>query len=389
MRHLLAQVVIVLAKELLDVLRDRRTLSRLLLPNLLIGPLMLLAISGFAGSLEERAGRHEAYVAGAEHAPTLVDFLKRRSFAVTAAPVDFGDRLHRQELLAPVVVVPQDFEAKLASGLAVTVELVADGTNDHSIAGLAALGAMLRDFNRERAVLNLAMRGVPAEAIEPVKLHERDLASARARMIKITGVIPFFLMVALFMGAQAAALDSAAGERERGSLEPLLMNPVAPGAIVLGKWAAVALMGSAACLASSMSFIPAQWLIPGGSLQAAFQFTWSDALCFWLLQAPLCAGLSAVLLALAFRSRTYKEAQAATGLAWTCFSLVLIIPLFNAGADAPWHAWVPGLAQSAQMNLLLKGEPIALARVLLGGATCGLLTVLALARVARSMRSLT
>ena len=73
-------------------------------------------------------------------------------------------------------------------------------------------------------------------------VQERDLASIQARATRMTAIIPMFIIMAVLYGALTAALDSTAGERERGSLEPLLMNPVSHLALVVGKWCAVALL---------------------------------------------------------------------------------------------------------------------------------------------------
>lgn len=140
-----------------------------------------------------------------------------------------------------------------------------------------------------------------------------------------------------------------------------------------------------ACLVSSLSFIPAQWSLPG--LSEVLHFGWREAFDLWAFQVPLAAAISASLLALAIRSRSFKEAQASAGLVWTGFSLVLAIPLFTGGAEAPWHRWVPGLAQSNQMNLVLRGESPDAAQVLVSTLACLALTIVALGYVARSMRA--
>ena len=82
------------------------------------------------------------------------------------------------------------------------------------------------------AVIALAWRGVSVQWLEPIQVDERDLAGTQARGTQITGMLPFFVIMAVLYGALNAALDTTAGERERGSLEPLLMNPARRGAIL-------------------------------------------------------------------------------------------------------------------------------------------------------------
>ncbi len=259
---------LVLCKEVVDALRDRRTLLRLLAPAVLMGPLLLLAVSTMIASLEERAEKREVMVVGIEHAPTLRNFLERQTFTVKTAPQDYEARLRATTLLEPVVVIAPDFEAALASGERPTVELVSDSVNQRASAGLASLQRLMAGFNRERAAITMALRGVSTALLQPVAFEDRDLASTQARATRITSVIPMFIIMAVLYGALTSALDSTAGERERGSLEPLLMNPVQHMALVLGKWSAVVLLGMTVALMASLSFIPAQWLIKSDALQA-------------------------------------------------------------------------------------------------------------------------
>jgi sodium transport system permease protein len=381
------QALIVFVKELSDALRDRRTLLRLLIPAVLMGPLLLSALSGLIASLEERADKREILVVGLENAPTLKNFIERQTFTIKPAPADYEAKLRATTLLEPVLVIPKDFEAQLLAGEMPAVEVVSDSANQRAAAGVGPIRGLLAGFNRERAMLNLAMRGVSTELLEPIDVEERDLASVQARAARLTSIIPMFILMAVAYGALTAALDSTAGERERGSLEPLLMNPAPHTAIVVGKWGAVALLGMAVALLSSLSFVPAQWLLKSDSLQAMFQFGPVEVLSFWLLQIPLAAGLSALLMALAIRSKTFKEAQASSTLVITAVSLMPMITMFNPGGDAPWYLWVPGLAQNTLMLAVLKGEPLRWAQVLPGVLVGFALAAVALAYVARSMRA--
>jgi sodium transport system permease protein len=381
------QGLIVFYKELSDALRDRRTLLRLLIPAVLMGPLLLMALSGLIASLEERAEKREILAVNIEAAPTLKNYIERQTYTLKAAPADYEARLRGTTLLEPVLVLPQDFEAKLLAGEAPTVEIVSDSANQRAGAGVGQIARLLGGFNHERAMLNLAMRGVSTELLEPVEVNERDLASAQARASRFTSIIPMFVIMAVLYGALTAALDSTAGERERGSLEPLLMNPAPHGAIVAGKWGAVALMGMAVALLSSASFVPAQWLLKSDVLQAQFSFGGGEVLAFWLLQIPLAAGLSALLMALAIRSKTFKEAQAGSTLVITAVTLMPMVSLLNPGGEAAWYYWVPGLAQNTLMMAVLKGEALRWNQVMPGIVVGFALAAVALAYVARSMRA--
>jgi sodium transport system permease protein len=377
---------VVFAKEVVDALRDRRTLLRLLIPAVLMGPLLLLALSALIGSLEERAEKRQILVSGIEHAPTLRNFLERQTYTIKRAPADYEARLRATTLLDPVLVIGKDFEAELARGERPTVELVSDSANQRASAGVGTLNRLMLGFNRERASVQMALRGVSTELLQPVAIEERDLASTQARAARLTGIVPMFIIMAVLYGALTAALDSTSGERERGSLEPLLMNPAPHMALVLGKWGAVALLGMAVALLANLSFIPAQALIKSDSLQAMFQFGWYEVTVFLLLQLPLAAGLGALLMAIAIRTKTFKEAQASSTIVITLVALAPMVSLLNPGGEAAWYYWVPGLAQNSLMMLVLKGETLPLLKLLPSMAVGVAMTLACLLFVARSMR---
>ncbi|HNV59134.1 MAG TPA: ABC transporter permease [Rhodoferax sp.] len=380
-------VGVVLVKEVIDALRDRRTLLRLMVPAVLMGPLLLLALSGLISSLEERAEKREVMVAGMDHAPTLRNFLERQTYTVKAAPPDYEAQLRKSTLLEPVLVIGVGFEAELLAGERPSIELVSDSSNQRASSGVSGLKRLLQGFNQERATLSLALRGVSTDLLQAVSVDDRDLASVQARATRITVIIPMFIIMAVLYGALTAALDSTAGERERGSLEPLLTNPVQHLALVLGKWFAVATLGMAVALIASLSFIPAQWFLRSDSLQAMFQFGIPEVIAFLLLQLPLAAGLGAVLMALAIRSKTFKEAQAGSGLIITLVGLAPMVSMLNPGGDVPWYLWVPGLSQNTLMMLVLKGETLTLAQVFPSVLVGALLTLSCMLYVAHSMRS--
>jgi sodium transport system permease protein len=374
-------------KEITDALRDRRTLLVVLLSSVLMGPLILIALSGLIASFESRAEQREVVVAGIEHAPTLVNYLRRQTYTVKPAPADYEAQLRASKFADPVVVVGKDFEAQLARGEAPLVELVSDSANKQAETGTGRITRLLNGFGRERAALALALRGVSGELLEPMQVEERDLASTQTRATQITGMLPFFVIMAVLYGALNAALDTTAGERERGSLEPLLMNPAPRLALVLGKWGAVASVGFLIAVLSCFSFLPAQWLLRSDTLQAMFQFGLREALLFLAVLIPFAAALSALLMAVAIRCKTFKEAQANATVVILGVSLLPLVTVFNLGGEAPWHLWVPALAQYTLMTRVLKGEGFGAEQVLVPLGVCVLLTVLGLWFVAKRLRS--
>lgn len=383
----LQTVATIFRKEIVDALRDRRTLLTVLISSVLMGPLVLLAISALVASLEANAEQREVVVAGLERAPSLQNYFERQTYTVRAAPPDYEALLRSAKLADAVVVVPPDFEPALQRGDAPMVEIVSDSANQRSQASSGRAARLLGGFSHERAMLNLAVRGVSPDVLEPLQLEERDLASTQTRATQITGMLPFFVLMAVLTGALNAALDTTAGERERGSLEPLLMNPAERWALVLGKWGAVASVGMLIAVLSCFSFLPGQWLLRSDTLAAMFQYGPREALLFLVVLLPFAAAVSALLMAVAIRCKTFKEAQANSTVVVLAASLLPLMTLFNQGGEAWWHAWVPGLAQFTLMTRVLKGEALAMQPVAVSLAVCAVLTVVSVVFVARHLRA--
>ncbi|MEF7616797.1 ABC transporter permease subunit [Aquincola sp. MAHUQ-54] len=384
--RLLASAWVVYGKELLDALRDRRTLLTVVLSSVAVGPVLLIVLSVLMADMEQRAEQREALVVGIEHAPQLRNFMERQTWRVRAAPADYEALLARSRLADAVLVVAPDFESRLARGEPPRLEIVVNGANPRSQASGNRLTRLIGGFASEQATLRLAMRGVSPLVADVLDVQPRDVSTARGRAAQLSAFVPILVLMAVLYGALPAALDSTAGERERGSLEPLLMTPPRPLALVLGKWAAVASVAMMVALLSSFGFLPAQWLLRSETLSAMFQYGWGEALMFLVLLLPLAAAVSAVLMAVAIRCRSVKEAQANATVIVLLVSVLPMVALFNDSGPQPWQLWVPALGQVTLMNRVLAAEAVPVADVAVPLLVCMVLAGLGLRDVARRLR---
>ena len=377
----------VFTKEWRDALRDRRTLAVVLMSSVLMGPLLLVALSALMADFETRAEAREVWAVGLDQAPTLRNYIERQAWAVQAAPLDFEAGLLSRSFGHAVLQVPPGFEADLAAGVAPTVAVVSASGNNRAQGEAGSLQRLLRGFSQEQAQLRLVMHGVSPGLLQVLEVDEQDLADARVRAAQFTRMLPFFVLMAVLYGAMHVALDSTAGERERGSLEPLLMTPVPRAALVLGKWAAVTGVAMSVALLSCGSFLPGQWLLRSETLSAMFQFGLREAGLFLALLGPLAGLLSALLMAVAIRCKSFKEAQASSAVLLMGVSLLPMVTLFNQGAEQPWHLWLPALAQITLMQRVLAGEALPVQHWLPPMAVAVLLTAACLAWVVRRLRA--
>ena len=375
----------VFTKELQDALRDRRTLAVVLFTSIAMGPLVLVMMSTLVSKFEKRAEAREIVVAGLDQAPTLRNYIERQSYVIRLAPPDWEAQLKDSKLGDPVVVVPADFEQRLLHGQPPRLRLFYSSANARAQGGVGRIEALLRGFDQEQGTLRLIARGIAPSVMSVSTLDEHDIADDAARAAQLTGILPYFVLMAVVYGALNAALDTTAGERERGSLEPLLATPAARGALVAGKWGAVFCVGLLIAVLSCLSFLPAQMLLRSESLAALFRFGWPEAAAFIGLLAPLAAALSALMMAIAIRCRTVKEAQANNVILTMAVSLLPLMSMFNQEGESPWSLWIPALAQTTLMNRVLKNAPISFVDVAPGLLVCLVLMGGALGFVSRQL----
>ncbi len=379
-------IFVIYRKEISDAMRDRRTLLMVLLSALLFVPLLLLIVSEVMSQVESQEVKRTVLAVNIQQAPGLENFILRQGYQVLAAPKDYEEKLRNKELTQPVLLVPENFDTQLAQGQKVTLEMVFDTSNRQAQLGLAPLNRLLDNYIQEMAALNLMMRGVAPEMLQLLEVKERHLSLPDERKVTFTGMLPMALIMAIVIGGMFAAIDTTAGERERGSLEPLMMNPVSGWQLAVGKWAAVATVSMLVVLLTVLSFFPSQWLIRNEALRAEFQFGLHDALRFLLVLLPLAASLSALQVAIALTCKSFKEAQVRNQILSMAVPMAPMLLMFNTGREPAWFQWAPVVAQNVMMNHILKGEAVGMISIGIALAVCAVMTLASLSFIAQQMR---
>jgi sodium transport system permease protein len=370
---------IVVLKELVDALRDRRTWIIVLVSSVVAGPAALLLVSNFVSGVEERAARREVVVDGVEHAPTLVNFLQRAGATVQAAPADYASQLRSGRLQNAVIRPPADFEQQLFRGETVHVDVLFDDSHDKAQPIVRASIRLLNAFNRELGVQRLIARGVSPQLLAALEVEEQNLATAAARGAQLLFVIPWIALLVAVAGSMSVAIDVTAGERERGSLEPLLMNPVDVRSIVLGKWSVVTLCSAVVVLLTIAGFIAAMQFIRNETLSALMQFGLREVGLFAAMLLPFSALMAAVNMLAATYGRSFKEAQTYVSYITMLVNVAPIVPLFLSSRDASWQLVVPAIGQLMVLMRGLRGEAVGPTEIAVPALACFAVAALLLA----------
>jgi sodium transport system permease protein len=377
-----AAFLTVLRKELRDALRDRRTALMVLVASVLSGPLTLVLLAQFVSGLEQKAATAKVRMVGSRNAPALVNFLQRNDVEIEQAPADYEKRV-REGRLDAVIVVPDDFDSRFVAGEDPRVEIVYDDSRTESGPAIRQAERLLRAFNRETGMLRLVARGVSPELADPVKVEHVNTATPRQKGAFILFVIPMFALLAPLLGGMAVAIDSTAGERERGSLEPLLANPVPTRHIVAGKWIAAWTTASLVAMLTLAGFALASTFYAQRKLSAVMAFGLPEWLQFVALVIPFAAMTSALQMLICTYGRSYREAQTYVSYLATAVSFVPIVVIFSGLKDAAWQLTVPVLGQQVVLSRIVRGDALGAADWLVPSAIALALAALCVAGVVR------
>lgn len=381
----MGRVLVVFLKEVRDALRDRRTALMVLVASVVTGPLTLVLVAQFVSGLEERASTLKVRLAGAQHAPALVNFLRRADVEIEEAPEDYAARVKKGDLEA-VIVVPRDFHERWLDHEEARVELVFDDSRTESSPAIRQSERLLEAFNRESAYLRLMARGVSPSLNETVKVERVNAATPRQRGAVLLFLIPMFAILAPLLGGMTLAIDATAGERERGSLEPLLANPVSTAAFAFGKWLAAWASATVVAAVTLAGFVLAATLYAEKKLPALLQFGVPEYLRFVAIVVPLAAFTSAAQMLISTYGRTYREAQTYVSYLATVVSFIPLVVMFSGAREAPWQAAVPVLGQLVALQRVLRGDGLPAWDALAPAAVSAALAIAAVALVARLLR---
>ena len=378
------QVRAVWRKELADALRDRRSLmSALIVP--LIMPLMIAVMFSTLASTLSDDQPIETPVAGREHAPNLMAWLEERGVVVRDPPAD-PEAAVRAGDVDLVLVIDEEYGEQFRSVRPAVVRIVHDSSRTASRRTIGRVRALLRAYGSQVAVLRLMARGISPEVVQAVRVDDLDLATPAQSAARFFAMLPMFLIMVAFIGGMNVAIDATAGERERQSLEPLLVNPVSRPALTAGKWITTCLFGLVATVLTLLMFVLLMRFVPLEDLDVQLSLGARQLLLMSAAVAPLVLLASALQMFVATFARSFKEAQ-------TYVSLLVFVPIipstvlqFYPLQPTGWMMLVPALSHHLLLVDVMGGEPITALSLAASATATMLLAVLLLALTSRLLQ---
>jgi sodium transport system permease protein len=226
-------------KETLEVIRDRRTLLVMVLLPALFMPVATLGIPYLAQRQQHMIQHDVPKVAIVGQAPDLIHLAYTTGLIAPVRARDPEQTLRARHVLA-VVKIPANFDASLARGGQARVVIMYDTSDAQSTAARAKVVELISKYSQEIVRRRLAARHINPSDLLPVVLSSRNVATQRQMSgVLLASLLPFFIAMWAVVGGMAVAVDLAAGEKERGTLESLLITPLSREAIVVGKFLVV------------------------------------------------------------------------------------------------------------------------------------------------------
>ena len=354
---MMGRIWTVFAKEVMDNLRDRRTLSASLFYPLL-GPVLIALIFAVLGRtvVQQSEQPLSLAVAGAENAPGLIQFLKQNDVEIQPAPADPEAEVWAGNYDV-ILLIPAGYGEDLRADRPATVQLVSDRSRQSASVAVSRARSLLEAYSRQIGSLRLLARGINPAVVEALVIERIDVSTPQSQAAGLLNITPYFIIFSIFIGGMYLAIDTTSGERERGSLEPLLINPVARWELVLGKLGAALVFIVIAVVETLIGFAVVLNFLQS-SFGARLELHLLTLVCVFLIALPIMPLAAALEVAIATFTRSVKEAQ-------NYISFLTIIPalpgMFLALVPVKTELWamlVPTFGQQLLINQVLWGGSV-------------------------------
>lgn len=389
MNKFIQTLLIVWRKEWLDALRDKKSLRMaFLMPVYFVGVFVAYSLFIIHMNQQSRATNNEPIklsIVGAEQLPALVDWLQERGIQVEAADEQAYQQVQNGQL-GYALIVPGDAREKFATGESIELALVFDATNNKLQGALQFVRQQIWSWNGRIGSLRLLSRGISPAIVNPVVVRDLNVASDQKMGFFVMAILPMLLILTVFMAAVGFSADMTAGERERRSLESLLITPAASGAILLGKWlnslslTFMVIVVELTLLAIAFAYVPFK------ELGLRVHVTPLDLLVVLVALMSLAIVATALQFLISLFARSFKDAQTYMGLMIFIPMVPLFYTQFNPSAYADWFRWVPVLAQQLVVKDLLLGGDVPLLAFAQAWLVAVILAVAFLCFTARQLR---
>lgn len=350
----------VYVKEMVEAVRDRRTLLVMVVLPAIFMPIATLGIPYLAQRQQRLIQTVVPRVAVVGQAPALIHMAYATKLITPVRAPDPVTALRERKVLA-VLKVPPKFEAVLARDGQVHVGILYDASDSESTAARARVVELISRYSQQVVARRLAARHLNPRDLLPVVLDERNVATERQLSgLLLASLLPFFIAMWAVVGGMSVAVDITAGEKERGTLESLLVAPPSREALVLGKFLSVVTSSMGAVIVVLVAMmVSLRWGYPyllHTTKKLDVSLPLGTAVVMLGVALLYSALVSAIQLAVSIYARTPREAQQyITPLYFVTVLPALAVQFVSEWQRVPWAYLVPILNAFFSFRELLLG----------------------------------
>ena len=217
---------------------------------------------------------------------------------------------------------------------------------------------LLAAYSQQVGALRLLARGVDPAATSALVVENVDVATPQSQAALLLNILPYFMIFSVFIGGSGISIDATAGERERGSLEPLVINPVSRWELVLGKMGVSLLFTLAAVVETLLGFALMLPYLPLQSLGFNISLDPAALAGIFLLTLPMMVLAISLQFIIGTFTRSYREAQNYLSLLPLAPALPGLFLAFAPIKPELWTMLIPTFGQQILINQLMRGEAI-------------------------------
>ncbi len=325
-------IISIFIKELIDVLRDRRTLMFMVVIPVLITPLLVVGSIKFQEYQNKKSEEKLLKIALINETDDLII----KGLLAEQKGVEIIEDINLDSLEAGIKTdsiqggmhIEKDFLDNISSNNTGQINIYYK-SSDLMSRSKKRMKTALENYKKIVITNRLNNFKIDEKLLEPLNIVDVDMSTAKETIGKaVGGFIPYILVMFIFLGAMYPAIDLGAGEKERGSLETLLSSPATKFEITMGKLLVVSLTGLVSGLVSVLGISSSLFFIDNipEQIQATIMELISPfmILSLIILMIPIAIFFASMLLSISFYARSFKEAQSLMAP----LNMVIIVPLF-------------------------------------------------------------
>ena len=318
-------------KELTDVLRDRRTLFFMIAMPVIVMPLIFIGSLKFQEYQNKKSEEKILNIALVnESGDTKIrDYILNQKGVNLIEDID-ADSLEagiKSDSLQGGLYIGKNFLNNISTNQMGAVEIYYKSSDLMSKAKKRINNA-LDQYKNEVVAERLLRFDIDKNLLEPLQIIDKDMSTKKETIGKaLGGLVPYMLVIFIFLGAMYPAIDLGAGEKERGSLETLLSSPATKFEITVGKLMVVSLTGLVSGLISVVGITAPMYFID--NIPDQIKSTVLEIISPFMiisvifLMIPIAIFFASMLLSISFYARSFKEAQSLMGP----LNIIIIVPL--------------------------------------------------------------